>query len=212
MFSETITIKWELSTQQSWSNQSIKWKVACEISRIIVNPLTSVRYCSNDNFSRNRTIGRQRVKKGGPASIRCCGCQISFEKHWVGMGVSNYTIKVIKPRKAVCIFRKRDGTSTYLGGGGGGTMKQSKKILQGRSLFDPVVSIDNMLLRIIQQICIILPGHRSTSILGYLLSGHCSLQQISVKHEGEDAFRGVLIYGVLRCFQRGTYLRGFTIL
>ena len=38
----------------------------------------------------------------------------------------------------------------------------------------------------------ILPGYRGTYIRGYVLSGHCNLQQISVKTEG------VLIYGVLR--------------
>ena len=31
---------------------------------------------------------------------------------------------------------------------------------------------------------------------GYVLSGHCSRQQISVKNEGVLIFGGVLIYGV----------------
>ena len=33
---------------------------------------------------------------------------------------------------------------------------------------------------------------------GYVLSGHCNQQQISVKTEGVLIFGGVLIYGVLR--------------
>ena len=36
---------------------------------------------------------------------------------------------------------------------------------------------------------------------GYVLSGHCNQQQISVKTEGVLIFGGVLIYGVLRYFQ-----------
>ena len=50
-------------------------------------------------------------------------------------------------------------------------------------------------------ICIImhiLPGYRVTYIWGYVLSGHCSRQQISGKNEGVLIFGGVLIYGVLR--------------
>ena len=35
---------------------------------------------------------------------------------------------------------------------------------------------------------------------GYLLSGHCNQQQISIKTEGVLIFGGVLIYGVLRYF------------
>ena len=44
----------------------------------------------------------------------------------------------------------------------------------------------------------ILPRYRGTYIWGYVLSGHCSRQQISVKTEGVLIFGGVLIYGVLR--------------
>ena len=44
----------------------------------------------------------------------------------------------------------------------------------------------------------ILPGYRGTYIWGYVLSGHCSRQQISGKKEGVLIFGGVLIYGVLR--------------
>ena len=50
----------------------------------------------------------------------------------------------------------------------------------------------------------IVPRHRGTNIRGggggYVLPGHCSGQQISVKNEGVLIFGGVLIYGVLRYF------------
>ena len=46
----------------------------------------------------------------------------------------------------------------------------------------------------------ILPGYRGTYIRGggggYVLSGHCNRQQISVKTEGVLIFGGVLIYRV----------------
>ena len=48
----------------------------------------------------------------------------------------------------------------------------------------------------------ILPGYRGTYIRGggggYVLSGLCNQQQISVKTEGVPFFGGVLIYGVLQ--------------
>ena len=37
----------------------------------------------------------------------------------------------------------------------------------------------------------ILPGYRGTYIWGYVLSGHCSRQQISVNTEGVDLLIGV---------------------
>ena len=43
-------------------------------------------------------------------------------------------------------------------------------------------------------------GYRGTYIWGYILSWHCSQQQISVKNEGVLIFGGVLIYEVLRYF------------
>ena len=50
----------------------------------------------------------------------------------------------------------------------------------------------------VSAIMYILPGYRGTYIWGYVLSGHCSRQQFSVKTEGVLNFGGVLIYGVLR--------------
>ena len=44
----------------------------------------------------------------------------------------------------------------------------------------------------------ILPGYRGTYIWGYVLSGHCSRQQISVKTEGVLLFGGVLTREVPR--------------
>ena len=44
----------------------------------------------------------------------------------------------------------------------------------------------------------ILPGYRVLKFGGYVLSGYCNRQQISVKTEGVLIFGGVLIYGVLR--------------
>ena len=76
-----------------------------------------------------------------------------------------------------------------------GCDKAGCKILQGRMLFSPVLSVDNTLLRMFQ---LILPGYGGTYIWGYVLSGHCSRQQISVKNEGVLIFGGVPIYGVLR--------------
>ena len=97
----------------------------------------------------------------------------------------------------------------------GGYDKAEAKILQERSLFNPVLSAHNTLLRLFQRLC---TYFQDTGVLifgGYVLSGHCNQQQISVKTEGvlnqilfsfssectiEGVliFGGVLIYGVLR--------------
>ena len=85
----------------------------------------------------------------------------------------------------------------------GGYDKAEAKILQGRSLFNPVLSAHNTLLRMFQRLC---TYFQDTGVLifggggggGYVLSGHCNQQQISVKTEGVLIFGGVLIYGVLR--------------
>ena len=72
------------------------------------------------------------------------------------------------------------------------------EILQGRSLFNPVLSAHKMLLCIFQRLC---THFQDTGVLifgGYVLSGHCNQQQISVKLKGTY-------------FRRGTYLRGFTV-
>ena len=81
----------------------------------------------------------------------------------------------------------------------GGYDKAGAKILQGRSLFNPVLSAHNTLLRMFQRFG---TYFQDTGVLifgGYVLSGHCNPQQISVKTEG------VLVFG------GGTYLRGFTV-
>ena len=52
----------------------------------------------------------------------------------------------------------------------------------------------------VSAIMYILPGYRGTYHFGgYVLSGHCNQQQISVKTEGVLIFGGVLIYGLLKC-------------
>ena len=78
----------------------------------------------------------------------------------------------------------------------GGYDKAEAKILQGRSLCNLVLSVDKALLCMVQRF-------QDTGVLifgGYVLSGHCRRQQISVKNEGVLIFGGVLIYGVLRYF------------
>ena len=50
----------------------------------------------------------------------------------------------------------------------------------------------------VSAIMYILPGYRGTYIRGYVLSGHCNQQQISVKTEGVLIFGGVLIREVPR--------------
>ena len=80
----------------------------------------------------------------------------------------------------------------------GGYYKAEAKILQGRSLFNPVLSAHKTQLCMFQRLC---TYFQDTGVLifgGYVLSGHCNQQQISVKTEGVLIFGGVLIYGVLR--------------
>ena len=92
------------------------------------------------------------------------------------------------------------GAVLTFGGGGGGYDKAEAKILQGRSLFNPVLSAHNTLLCMFQRLC---TYFQDTGVLifgGYVISGHCNQQQISVKTEGVLIFGGVLIYGVLRFF------------
>ena len=74
----------------------------------------------------------------------------------------------------------------------GGHDKAEAKILQGRSLFNLVSSVDNALLCMFQQLWTYFQDIGVLRFAGYVLSGHCGQQQISVKIEG------VLIYGVLR--------------
>ena len=80
----------------------------------------------------------------------------------------------------------------------GGHDKAEAKILQGKSLFNPALSAHKPLLCMFQRLC---TYFQDTGVLlfgGYVLSGHCNQQQISVKTEGVLIFGGVLIYGVLR--------------
>ena len=71
------------------------------------------------------------------------------------------------------------GGRIYLrGGGGGGYDKAGCKILQGRSLFNPVLSVHNTLLCIFQRLC---TYFQDTGVLifgGYVLSRHCTRLQI----------------------------------
>ena len=79
--------------------------------------------------------------------------------------------------------------------------KAEAKILQGRSLFNLVLSVDTALFCMFQRLW---TYFQDIGVLifffggGYVLSGHCSRQQISVKTEGVLIFGRVLIYGVLR--------------
>ena len=78
----------------------------------------------------------------------------------------------------------------------GGYNKAEAKVLQGRSLFNPVLSAHKTQLCMFQRLC---TYFQDTGVLifgGYVLSGHCNQQQISVKTEGVLIFGGVLIYGV----------------
>ena len=63
----------------------------------------------------------------------------------------------------------------------GGYDKAEAKILQGRSLFSLVLSVDKALLCMVQRLW---TYFQDTGVLifgGFVLSGHCSRQQISVK-------------------------------
>ena len=94
-------------------------------------------------------------------------------------------------------YRKTSLISTYVFSGlvavwvlvfGGRTSfrgfdKAEWKLLQGRSLFNPVISVDNTLLCMFQRLC---TSFQDTGVLlfgGYVLSGHFSRQKISVKNE-----------------------------
>ena len=103
-------------------------------------------------------------------------------------------------------YRKTPLISTYVISGlamvqvltFGGYDKAEAKILQGRSLFNLVLSADNALLCMFQRLWTYLEDIGVLIFGGYVLSGHCGRQQISVKNEGVLIFGGVLIYGVLR--------------
>ena len=80
----------------------------------------------------------------------------------------------------------------------GGYDKAEAKILQGRSVFNPVLSAHKTLLCMFQRLCTYFQDTGVLTFGGYVLSGHCNQEQISVKTEGVLIFGGVLIYGVLR--------------
>ena len=78
----------------------------------------------------------------------------------------------------------------------GGYDKAEANILQGRSLFNLLISVDNALLCSVSAIVDILPGNRGSYIWGYVLLGHCSRQQISEKkNEGYLFSEGYLFTG-----------------
>ena len=80
----------------------------------------------------------------------------------------------------------------------GGYDKAEAKILQGRSLFNPVLSAHKTLLCMFQRLC---TYFQDTGVLifggggGYVLSGHCNQQDISVKTEGYLFSEGYLFTG-----------------
>ena len=93
-----------------------------------------------------------------------------------------------------------------------GGYDKAAKILQGRSLLNFVLSVDNALLCMFQRVwTYLVPRHRGTYVRGYVLSGHCSRQQISVKNEGVLIFGGVLIYGILRYCNRTNFRMRFNL-
>ena len=146
------------------------------------------------------------------------GICIHFQKskHLLGSGVSWCDHQLAQTPKKYC---KTPLISTYVFPGlateqvlifgavltFGGYDKAEAKILQGRSLFNPVLSAHKTLLYMFQRLC---TYFQDTGVLifgGYVLSGHCNQQQISVKTEGVLIFGGVLIYGVLRYSLRSEF-------
>ena len=116
------------------------------------------------------------------------------------VSLSLHTYRKTPVNQYVRVFGISDGTGTYFRGRTyfRGYDKAEAKILQGRSLFNPVLSAHNTLLCMFQRLC---TYFQDTGVLifgGYVISGHCNQQPISVKTEGVLIFGGVLIYGVLR--------------
>ena len=77
----------------------------------------------------------------------------------------------------------------------GGYDKAEGKILQGRSLLNLVLSVDNALLCMFQRVWTEFQDIGVLIFGGYVLSGHCSGQQISVKNEGYLFSEGYLFTG-----------------
>ena len=123
-----------------------------------------------------------------------------------------YQKTIAAHEKQVMTHRKTPLISTYVFSGlakeqvlifgavlifGGYDMAEAK-ILQGRNLFNPVLSAHKTLLYMFQRLCTYFQDTGVIMFGGYILSGQCNQQQISVKTEGVLIFGGVLNYGVLR--------------
>ena len=85
----------------------------------------------------------------------------------------------------------------------GGYDKAEAKILQGRSLFNPVLSAHNTLLCRFQRLCTYFQDTGELIFGGYVLLGHCNQQQISVKTEGYLFSEGYLFTGFYGSRDRG---------
>ena len=80
----------------------------------------------------------------------------------------------------------------------GSMTRRREKFSKEGDLFNPVLFVDNTLLCMFQRLCTYFQDTGVRIFEEYVLSGHCSQQQISIKREGVLIFGGVLIYGVLR--------------
>ena len=91
----------------------------------------------------------------------------------------------------------------------GGYDKTEWKILQGRSLFNPVLSAHNTLLCMFQRLC---TYYQDTGVLifgGYVLSGHCTDSKFQQKLKGYLFSEGYLFtgfYGIESGNNNGAYL------
>ena len=79
--------------------------------------------------------------------------------------------------------------------GGGGYDKAEAKILQGRSLFNLVLSVGNALLCMFQRLWTYFQDIGVIIFGEYVLSGHCGRQQLSIKNEGYLFSEGYLFTG-----------------
>ena len=178
---------------------------------------------SSLEFEREGRVASPSAIWEGVSQIYVCSSDVGGEADlWVVLGGwCGLREKKLYCASYVCLFltypqyRKTPLISTYVFSGiategvlifggrtyfrGRGYDKAEWKILQGRRLFNPVLSVDNTLLCMFPRLC---TSFQDTGVLifgGYVLSEHCSRQQISVKNEGVLIFGGVLI------------LRGFTV-
>ena len=97
---------------------------------------------------------------------------------------------------------------------GRGYDKAEAKIQQRRSLFNLGLSVENTLLCMFQRLC---TYFQATGVLifgGYVLSEHCSRQQISGKNEGYLFSEGYLFtgfYGIMETLQAEASLQGIQV-